>query len=199
MLALLFEVMPKPGHTEHYFRHVDILKPVLAKHTGMVWLDRYRSLSRDNLILSHQLWEDDAAITRWREDKVHQGSQSAGRNKHFQDYRIRIAEVFARVDKGEEMQRFATGADASGDYLIVGHSRDEALLELGESFASVNIPGNFAGISQAADEDQALEALSSIAEKPAMTWAFAARMTRDYGMYERAQAPQDYPAIERTD
>jgi len=30
-----------------------------------------------------------------------------------------------------------------------------------------------------------------------MSWAFAARMIRDYGMYERDQAPQDYPPVER--
>jgi hypothetical protein len=28
MLALFFEMHPKPGHMDHYFRHVAMLKPV---------------------------------------------------------------------------------------------------------------------------------------------------------------------------
>jgi heme-degrading monooxygenase HmoA len=196
MLALFFEVMPKPGHEDDYFRHVGMLKPVLEKHTGMVWLDRFKSLSRDNLILSHQLWEDEAAIVRWREDERHKGSQTAGRYKHFQDYRIRIAELFARVEQGRPVEKFVPGPDADGGFVVAGHSEGKPLQGFSESFASVNVDGAFVGLNEAADEADARERLAGMAADPAMTWGFAARMVRDYGMYQRDQAPQDYPPVE---
>ena len=197
MLALFFEVLPKPGHEEHYFRHVAMLRPVLAEHTGMTWLDRFKSLSRDRVILSHQLWEDDAAIARWREDKQHQGSQTAGRYSHFEDYRIRIAEVYLRVEQGGPVEQFEPGAAASGGYIVAGHSRGKPLSGLEESFASVNIDDAYVGVSSVANAEEAGRLLAGLTGDQNMSWAFAARMIRDYGMYERDQAPQDYAPVER--
>ena len=41
MRALFFEVRPKQGQLKYYFEHVDVLKPVLAQHKGLVFLGRY--------------------------------------------------------------------------------------------------------------------------------------------------------------
>ena len=90
MHGLFFEMRPKPGHMAHYFAHVDRLKPVLARHHGMVFLDRYRPLDDAEALLSHQLWADEAAIAAWRADPTHRASQAAGRRVHFEDYRIRV-------------------------------------------------------------------------------------------------------------
>ena len=196
MLALFFEMLPKPDHEVHYFRHVDILKPVLAQHAGMAWLDRFKSLSRDRVILSHQLWVDDAAIAGWREDKQHQGSQTAGRYKHFEDYRIRIAELFLKVEQGGPVERLQQGPDATGSYIVAGHSHGSPLEGFSESFASVNIDGAYVGLSEVATAAVAEELVTHMSNQKDMTWGFAARMTRDYGMFERDEAPQDYPPVE---
>jgi len=196
MLALFFEVLPKPGHEDHYFRHVGMLKPVLAEHKGMTWLDRFKSLSRDRVILSHQLWVDDAAIVGWREDKQHQGSQTAGRYKHFEDYRIRIAELFLRVEQASPAEQLEPGSDATGSYIVAGHSTGKPLEGFEESFASVNIDGAYVGISSVANEADARNLVNQMSDDQSMSWGFAARMTRDYGMFERDQAPQDYPPVE---
>ena len=90
MHALFFEVRPKPGHLAHYFDHVARLRPVLEQHTGLKFLDRYSALSDSDLLLSHQLWESEDAIINWRKDATHRRSQSAGRQVHFADYRIRV-------------------------------------------------------------------------------------------------------------
>ena len=199
MLALFFEVMPKPGHEDDYFRHVGVLKPVLEQHTGMVWLDRFKSLSRGNVILSHQLWVDDAAIVRWREDKQHQGSQTAGRYRHFEDYRIRIAELFLRVEQGKPAVQFELSENASGDYIVAVHSSGKPLDGFDESFASVNIADAYVGLATVANAEAATKLLTRLADDQNMSWGFAARMTRDYGMFERDQAPQDYAPVERGD
>lgn len=196
MLALFFEVLPKAGHEDDYFRHVGMLKPALARHTGMLWLDRFKSLSRGNLILSHQLWTDEAAIVGWREDELHKGSQHAGRYKHFADYRIRIAEVFVRIEGNKPPQHFEPGSQANGGFIVAAHSEGETLSGFDESFASVNIDGAFVGLSDAANEQEALQRLEHVRRQPRFTWGFAARMTRDYGMFERDEAPQDYPPVD---
>lgn len=199
MLALFFEVLPRPGHEDHYFRHVGMLKPVLEKHTGMTWLDRFKSLSRDRVILSHQLWEDDAAIVKWREDRQHQGSQTAGRYKHFEDYRIRIAELFARVEQGGVIDEFELGADATGAIIVAGHSTCRPLDGFDESFASVNIADAYVSLAEAISTEEAVRLLVRLRDDQNLSWGFAARMTRDYGMFDREEAPQDYPPVERED
>ncbi|OIQ77314.1 hypothetical protein GALL_409880 [mine drainage metagenome] len=52
MHALFFEVRPHPGHLEHYFEHVARLRPALARHTGLAFLDRYSSLNDTDLLLA---------------------------------------------------------------------------------------------------------------------------------------------------
>ncbi len=199
MLALFFEVLPRPGHEDHYFRHVGMLKPLLAEHTGMTWLDRFRSLSRDRVILSHQLWVDDAAIGRWREDRQHQRSQTAGRYKHFEDYRIRIAELFLRVERQSPLEQLDPGPKATGNYIVAGHSKGRPLKGFEESFASVNIAGAYVALSSVASETAARKLVDRISKDQSMSWGFAARMIRDYGMFERGQAPQDYPPVVRAE
>jgi heme-degrading monooxygenase HmoA len=198
MLALFFEVLPKPGHEDHYFRHVGMLKPVLEKHTGMTWLDRFKSLSRDRVILSHQLWKDDAAIVGWREDRQHQDSQTAGRYTHFEDYRIRIAELFAKVEQGGPIEQFELGPDATGSYIVAGHSSGKPVDGFDESFASVNIADAYVSLSTVANAQDAGKLLARLNDDESMRWGFAARMTRDYSMFDRDQAPQDYPPVERS-
>jgi len=195
MLALFFEVLPKPGHEDHYFRHVGKLKPILIEHPGMTWLDRFKSLSRPQVILSHQLWEDDAAIVRWREDEQHQGSQWAGRYKHFEDYRIRIAELVLRVQQGGPVEQPEQGQGATGSYIVAGHSNGKPLEGFDESFASVNTDGAYVGLSSVAEEADAINLVKQMSNDKSISWGFAAQMTRDYGMFERDQAPQDYPPV----
>ena len=62
MLALLFEVTPKPDGTQRYLDIAGRLKPALEKHDGFLFIDRYRSLSRPDTILSHSLWRDEASL-----------------------------------------------------------------------------------------------------------------------------------------
>ena len=59
MLALFFEVRPREdGGWERYLAIAAGLRPVLAKQEGLLFIDRYRSLTRPGTILSHSLWRD---------------------------------------------------------------------------------------------------------------------------------------------
>lgn len=189
MLALFFEVKPRPGHLDHYFRHVGMLKPVLEKHTGLIWIDRFNSLSREDVLLSHQLWEDEAAIIRWREDQHHKGSQTAGREKHFTDYRIRIIEVAQRIAAGAPVEVRELSPSATGGWMVAAHGKGGAVEGPGESFRSVNFDDRYVTLAEAAGEADAAAALEAWAGDPQLAWAISGRIIRDYGMFERAQAP----------
>jgi heme-degrading monooxygenase HmoA len=90
MIGLFFEVMPLEGHTERYFELAAALKLELERSGGVQFIDRYVSLERPNVILSHQWWADEEALIRWRQHAQHHAIQRAGREQHFADYRIRI-------------------------------------------------------------------------------------------------------------
>jgi heme-degrading monooxygenase HmoA len=189
MLALFFEMHPKPGHMDHYFRHVAMLKPELEKHDGLMWLDRFTSLTQDSKILSHQLWEDEAAIIRWRENHRHMGSQNAGREKHFADYRIRIIEVAYHAQAGEGAYSFPFDEASSAEWVVAGHAKGKALAGGDEQFNSVNHEDAFVTLASVADEGEAMSLAGQWDDDEAVSWIIAGKLIRDYGMHDRAQAP----------
>ncbi|HEY2210107.1 MAG TPA: antibiotic biosynthesis monooxygenase family protein, partial [Bradyrhizobium sp.] len=91
MIGLFFEVQTRPGHREQYLDLAASLRPALDAMGGCVFIDRFQSLSRDNLVLSYQIWQDEAALTAWRVHARHHKVQEIGREAVFSDYRIRIA------------------------------------------------------------------------------------------------------------
>ena len=93
MIGLFFEVMPRPGHEQAYFDIAAGLRPELDKNPGLLFIDRFRSLVRQNLVLSHSHWRDEASLAKWRSHAKHHAAQLAGRRQHFEDYRLRIGEL----------------------------------------------------------------------------------------------------------
>ena len=104
LIGLFFEVSPHQGHSKHYFSYVEKLKPELAKHSGLVWLNRYQSLSDDCSLLSYQLWENEKSIENWRNNKMHRLAQEAGINVHFKNYRIRVGERVSFWPQGKKIK-----------------------------------------------------------------------------------------------
>src|ERR1044072_4902923 len=66
MIGLFFEVQTRPGHRDQYLNLAAALKPALEATGGCLFIERYRSLSRENLLLSYQIWQDEGTLTAWR-------------------------------------------------------------------------------------------------------------------------------------
>ena len=81
MIALLFEVQIKEGHTDRYLELAASLKPSLDAMGGCLFLDRFKSLTRKNLVLSYQIWQDEGSLVAWRVNAKHHGVQEMGRDK----------------------------------------------------------------------------------------------------------------------
>jgi heme-degrading monooxygenase HmoA len=183
MHALFFDVLPKPGHMVHYFEHVALLKPVLARHEGLIFLDRYRPLDQPEAILSHQLWAGEEAIAAWRRDATHRASQGAGRTLHFESYRIRVgAQVLDLPENERDLP------DADGRFVVAAYGAAPVPIDGGRAFESVNHEGRFVTLlatdRAALARDAAHRAMDGGAETARV---FA--ITRDYTMTDRAEAP----------
>ncbi|NKX46041.1 antibiotic biosynthesis monooxygenase family protein [Roseicyclus persicicus] len=171
MHGLFFDVQPKPGHMVHYFDHVARLKPVLARHEGLLFLDRYRPLDDPDALLSHQLWADEAALAAWRADPTHRASQSAGRKIHFDAYRIRVGEqVIPR-------------AGEAGRFLVATYGPAPA--PAGRAYESVNHPGRFITLAAHDSAEAAIAALQDTSADEVRVF----RIARDYTLTDRAEAP----------
>lgn len=186
MHALFFEVRPVEGHLPHYFEHVARLRPVLARHTGLLFLDRYSAQGDPGLLLSHQLWQDEAALVAWRRDPTHRASQAAGRRVHFADYRIRVGVRALHWQAGVGL---AQEAAADGPHVVAVYGR-QAMPAGFSVFDSVNHAGNRVALAGTSDLTAARAMLDAATVRPGLDEGAAFRILRDYGQFDRAQAPE---------
>jgi len=185
MHGLFFDVQPKPGHMPHYFTHVDRLKPILAQHKGLVFLDRYRPLDDDGALLSHQLWADEAAISGWRADSTHRASQSAGRKIHFDGYRIRVGAMVAHLTQAAD----SVMGEVDGDrLLVVAYATKPVDWPDARAYESVNNPGRFVTLTTRTDATAA-QGLGEAALRQGADDLRIFAVERDYTLTDRAEAP----------
>lgn len=93
MIAVIFEVTPAPGQMQAYLDHAASLRPELEGLEGFISVERFQSLTDPDKLISLSFFEDEDALTRWRNREDHRAAQSAGRDGVFADYRLRIARV----------------------------------------------------------------------------------------------------------
>lgn len=205
MIALFFEVTPNAGQESRYLEVAAALRPALEASGGVDFLDRFRSLLRPRVMLSHQLWRDEASLARWRANGQHHGAQSAGRSAVFEDYRLRVGNVIAALGRDRDIVERAPGAAYNDPahqaerFLVVARSAgrpltiDDASGD-GEAWRSVYAADAFAWIGEAADRPAGMRLLQRAAADACVSAAQLVLVSRDYGMFDRREAPQYFPA-----
>ena len=93
MIAVIFEVWPKPDRKKEYLDIAAELRPLLNRIDGFISIERFESLSEPGKILSLSFFRDEAAVQAWRNIAEHRKAQAKGRGELFSDYRLRIAGV----------------------------------------------------------------------------------------------------------
>jgi heme-degrading monooxygenase HmoA len=202
MIALFFEVTPAAGQEARYLDMAASLRPALEANGGVLYLDRYRSLARSETLLSHQIWVDEASLTRWRANAPHHAAQTAGRRGIFQDYRLRVGVVVAEVGEGRHIATFEPGVTynapsvAAERYMVVVRCETQALSPAGgETWRSVYADGRFAWVGSVANRAAGMELLESVRGEACVSAAQLCLVSRDYGMFDRREAPQYFPPI----
>lgn len=93
MHAVLFRFRPYPEQRGTYFAMVAELRPELQKIEGFLHNERFESQREPGTLLALSLWEDEAAILRWRRHAGHLVAQRRGKSEVLADYRLRVGEV----------------------------------------------------------------------------------------------------------
>src|SRR3982074_3698569 len=93
MIAVIFEVWPKPEYKQEYLDLAAELKPVLETIDGFISVERFESLTEKGKILSLSFFRDEAAVGAWRTVPGPRETQGKGLARIFRDYRLRIAGV----------------------------------------------------------------------------------------------------------
>ena len=93
MIAVIFEVWPKPDRRDAYLTNAVALRPMFENIDGFISVERFESLAKPGKLLSLSVWRDEEALAEWRNVSAHRAAQKKGRTDYFQDYRLRIAGV----------------------------------------------------------------------------------------------------------
>ncbi|MBO0756311.1 MAG: antibiotic biosynthesis monooxygenase [Bradyrhizobiaceae bacterium] len=104
MIAVIFEVWPKPERTKDYLDMAAELRPLLEKIDGFISIERFESLYEPGKILSLSFFRDEAAVHAWRSTNEHRLAQAKGRGEIFANYRLRVAGVIRDYGMNERAQ-----------------------------------------------------------------------------------------------
>jgi heme-degrading monooxygenase HmoA len=224
MFSVIFEVRPRPEQWDAYLGYAKMLRPDLERVEGFVDNIRYRSLTREGWILSLSGWRDEKALVRWRTRAGHHEVQEKGRGEVFLDYHLRVGQVTrdTRPPAGQvlrEQRLDETEAGAGTTVILVDGRREAAWIEragadgvargLGlppaapglvgwDVFDAVLSPGDVVLLMSWRDHDAALAFEGALA-LPEGARLRRVRVVRDYGMFDRRDAPQYYPEVRRAD
>jgi heme-degrading monooxygenase HmoA len=220
MFCGMLEVNPKSDQFDTYFGMAKILRPELEKIDGFVDNTRYASLTRPGWLLSLSSWRDEKALVRWSVKTNHHKVMQAARDRVFADYRMHIGEIVVdtRVPAGQTLlqQRFdvteagigkaitlldakrepewvkQAGADAVAKSL--GFDPGASGVVAWDVFDAVTTPGEVIALVKWADLATA-EASEPDATLPEGVRLRHIRVVRDYGMFDRREAPQYFAEV----
>jgi heme-degrading monooxygenase HmoA len=215
MFAVIFEVHPKPDQWDSYLDYARLLRPELERIDGFIENERFASLRRPGWVLSLSIWRDEKAVVRWRTSARHHEVQQKGRVQVFCDYHLRVGEIVAdnQLPPGQSLieQRFDETAapakhialsEAAPAGLPAEPDAETVAAQLGapdkaalqglmdwDVFKSIYQPGKFILLTSWRDATAA-------AGRPAAGVRHRrVRVIRDYGMFDRVEAPQYYPEV----
>jgi heme-degrading monooxygenase HmoA len=229
MFAVIFEVQPKPERWDDYLGLAKELKPKLEAIDGFIDNERFESKRTKGRLLSLSTWRDEKAVIRWRSHGEHHGVQEKGRFEIFEDYHLRVGEITAdsQPPKGLPVDQKRFDETETGEAKAVtitevtpaargslGGTLEQLPAQLGlnpgaaglvdhEVFESIYNKGKLLLLASWRDAEAA-KAWSPVQPSGAKSGIKPirhrqVRIIRDYGMFERQEAPQFYPEVKRSD
>ncbi len=217
MFSVIFEVKPNRDRVDDYFDTAKMLRPELEQVNGFIDNIRYKSLTRDGWILSLSGWRDEKSVVRWRSTMMHHEAQTKGRDVIFADYHLRVGEVIQDTDVPagyalQEQRLDETEAGEGTTVTLITAKRPAQFREtsnpadcsefLGlnpyasgmlswDVFEAVLTPGDLILLISWADR-AAAEAFEKNTPDPVPAEGRLrhVRIVRDYGMFDRREAPQ---------
>jgi heme-degrading monooxygenase HmoA len=220
MFVVIFQVSPRREQWEAYLGLARLLKPELEKIPGFIDNERFASRRTKGQILSLSSWADEKALIRWRTQALHHQVQEQGRAEVFADYQLRIGEVTSDTDItfGSSLRQTRYDETETGAARLITlietvgidrDSGDSAPIAPGargpldaEWYDSIYTAGKALLLSCWRDSGDFERDQASHDPAPAEPGAIrvrrrVVRIIRDYGMFDRREAPQYYPPAKR--
>jgi heme-degrading monooxygenase HmoA len=194
---LLFDVKPWPNAMDQYLDIAASLRPELDASGGCEFLDRFRRIPTnaedEGWLLSFQFWHDEAALVRWRQNMAHQSAQESGRQSVFEDYRLRVGDVIHSQSR-EQSAQASREPSACSNFVVMVETKvsDLDLPQLSHTlrFESIYRPGRFLHVGNTTEYGEANDAFMLALRNDATIHAATGAVERNYGMFERKEAPQ---------
>ena len=214
MFSVIFEVLPNKESWYDYLENARMLRPELEQVAALVDNIRYRSLTRDGWILLSN-WRDEKSPVRWRTHRRDHEVQQKGRDRVLVDCHLRVGQIVAdnQVPKGYALteQRVEETEIGEGTTVTLINATRPAEWKqtnnpydcaewLGlnpwaagstswDIFDAVLAPGDLILLVTWKDAAaaQAYEDASAPNDKARVR---RVRIVRDYGKYDRREAPQ---------
>jgi heme-degrading monooxygenase HmoA len=216
----MLEVNPKSDQFNTYFGMAKMLKPELEKIDGFLENARYTSLTRSEWVLSLSSWRDEKALVRWSVESNHHKTMQTARDRIFADYRMHIGEFISdtQLPEGQTLlqQRLdATEAGIGKAITLLDAQREPEWLKqvrgdavaksLGfdpdvsdavewDVFDAIATPGDVIALVKWSDLAEA-ESFERVASLPESVRLRTIRVIRDYGMFDRREAPQYFADV----
>lgn len=223
MFSAMLEVNPIPAQFEAYLGMAKMLRPELEKIDGFIDNTRYASLTREGWLLSLSSWRDEKSLVRWRTASRHHKVMQAARDRVFADYRLRIGQIIADTRLPEEHvlleQRLDVTEIGAGKAvtLLDAKRKPSWVKEAGASdvaqslgldieavgliawdvFDALLSPGDVIAVATWRNQDAA-DAFERNATRSSDVRLRHIRVIREYGMFDRREAPQFFEEARRS-
>jgi heme-degrading monooxygenase HmoA len=223
MFTVVFEVHPAAGKKDEYLGLAKTMRPLLEAVDGFIDNERFESKRREGWVLSLSTWRDEKAVVRWRSHGDHHAIQEKGRNGIFSDYHLRVCEVTgdSHPPTGVPVieQRLDVTQTGEGKALAITEVSPTVDATFSTRPAQLSGQLGFDEQAQGLTEYDVFESITHAGKMLLLTcWKNAedsarwipnsfggvaalrhrrVRNVRDYGMFERREAAQYFPAVER--
>ena len=184
--------------------------------------DELEALTREGWLLSLSSWRDEKSVVRWRTQMKHHLVQEQGRGQIMLDYHLRVGEITSDScpPPGHVLRQQRLDATEVGAGTVIAmidlrcppdwtqrHSASDVARGLGlrgdiaglvswDVLDAVLTPGDVILFLCLRDEVSA-QAFGAALALPEGARLRTVRVVRDYGMYDRREAPQYYPDVAR--
>ena len=221
MFTAMLEVKPISDQLDVYLGMAKMLRPELDKIDGFIDNNRFASLTREGWLLSLSSWRDEKSLIRWRTETTHNKIMQAARDRVFSDYRLRIGQTVSdtQVPAGQVLREQRLDVTETGEGTAVtlhdGRFSPEWVTEasaeavadaLGvdasapglvswDVFDALMTPGDVIAVVTWRDHAAAV-AFERNAATADVLRRRNIRIIREYGMFDRREAPQYFKEVQ---